>query len=186
MPKRPKTKPMRAFSEARRKSIASVMVAPIPTAAPLIAPTTGLRQAWMARVTRPPVSRTPLWMSAASSCSCMSVRLGESVSSRPKTLPATDKSIPAQNARPAPVTRITRTSSSMLARLKACSNSLAISTVKAFICSGRFGGAQHHPSDSFKTNWLMPDTYWQPSRHLTTTKNSRTQDPRAGVLVEGR
>ena len=39
--------------------MARVIVAPMPTAAPLIAAITGLGRAWMARVTRPPVSRTP-------------------------------------------------------------------------------------------------------------------------------
>src|SRR3546814_7304954 len=51
----PKTKPMRAFSEASRMSIAQVIVAPMPTAAPLIAPITGFLQLKMARVTRPQV-----------------------------------------------------------------------------------------------------------------------------------
>lgn len=60
IPSRPNTKPMRAASDATRMSMASVMVAPIPTAAPLIAAMTGLGKAWIARVTRPPVSRIPL------------------------------------------------------------------------------------------------------------------------------
>ena len=38
------TKPMRACSEARRISIAQVMVAPMPTAAPLMAAITGFLQ----------------------------------------------------------------------------------------------------------------------------------------------
>ena len=38
------TKPIRACSEARRISMAQVMVAPIPTAAPLIAAITGFLQ----------------------------------------------------------------------------------------------------------------------------------------------
>ena len=44
MPSRPNTKPMRAFSDAMRTSIGSVIVAPMPTAAPLIAAMTGLVQ----------------------------------------------------------------------------------------------------------------------------------------------
>ena len=44
MPILPNTKPMRALSDARRMSIASVIVAPMPTAAPLIAPMTGFAQ----------------------------------------------------------------------------------------------------------------------------------------------
>ena len=61
IPSRPNTNPIRAFVEASRRSMARVMVAPMPTAAPLIAAITGLGRAWMARVTRPPVSRTPSW-----------------------------------------------------------------------------------------------------------------------------
>ena len=57
MPRREKTKPMRASVEARRMSIGSVMVAPMPTAGPLIAPMTGLSDLKMRRVTRPPPSR---------------------------------------------------------------------------------------------------------------------------------
>ncbi len=44
MPRRPNTKPIRACSEAMRMSIGSVMVAPMPTAAPLMAAMTGLVQ----------------------------------------------------------------------------------------------------------------------------------------------
>jgi hypothetical protein len=61
MPSRPKTKPIRAFVEASRRSIARVIVAPMPTAGPLIAAITGFGSAWIASVTRPPVSRTPSW-----------------------------------------------------------------------------------------------------------------------------
>jgi len=43
MPRRAKTKPNRALVEARRMSIGNCMVTPMPTAAPLIAPITGLR-----------------------------------------------------------------------------------------------------------------------------------------------
>jgi len=48
----PNTKPIRAFSDASRTSIASVIVAPMPTAAPLIAPITGFLQAKILSVTR--------------------------------------------------------------------------------------------------------------------------------------
>ena len=41
IPRRAKTKPMRASSAARRMSIGSVIVAPTPTAGPLIAAITG-------------------------------------------------------------------------------------------------------------------------------------------------
>ena len=66
MPIRPNTKPIRACVEAIRMSIASVMVAPMPTAAPLIAAITGLGRAWIASVTRPPVSRRPSWYGGSS------------------------------------------------------------------------------------------------------------------------
>ena len=65
MPSRPKTKPIRALVEASRMSIASVIVAPMPTAGPLIAAITGLGQSWIASVTLPPVSRTPSWYGAS-------------------------------------------------------------------------------------------------------------------------
>ena len=54
----PNTNPIFAFVEAIRASMASVIVAPIPTAAPLIAAMTGFLHAKIASVTRPPVSRT--------------------------------------------------------------------------------------------------------------------------------
>ena len=146
MPMRPKTKPMRALSDARRKSIASVMVAPMPTAAPLIAAITGLVQLKIDSVTRPPVSRTPLWIAGSSRRSCISLSVGRWVSSRPKTLPPTDKSMPAQKARPAPVTTTARTVSSALAPLNAASSSFAISTVNAFILSGRLSVSVRIPS----------------------------------------
>nr|CRL82462.1 hypothetical protein CPGR_05684 [Mycolicibacter nonchromogenicus] len=45
MPSFPNTRPKRPLVENSRASIASIMVAPIPTAAPLTAAITGLRQA---------------------------------------------------------------------------------------------------------------------------------------------
>ena len=58
MPRWENTKPNRAFSEAMRMSIASCMVTPMPTAAPLMAPMTGFRHLKMRSVTWPPPSRT--------------------------------------------------------------------------------------------------------------------------------
>ena len=58
IPRRAKTKPKRAVSLARRKSIGSCMVAPMPTAAPLIAPMTGFLHWKIRKVSRPPESRT--------------------------------------------------------------------------------------------------------------------------------
>ena len=57
MPRRVKTKPMRASSEASRTSIGSVIVAPTPTAGPLIAAITGLVESKMRSVSSPPLSR---------------------------------------------------------------------------------------------------------------------------------
>ena len=45
IPIRPKTKPIRASVDAIRMSMPRVMVAPMPTAAPLIAAITGLGRA---------------------------------------------------------------------------------------------------------------------------------------------
>ena len=55
MPRRANTKPMRASSAARRTSIGSVIVAPTPTAGPLIAPITGLVEAKIAQRELPAV-----------------------------------------------------------------------------------------------------------------------------------
>ncbi len=57
IPRRAKTKPILAPSAARRMSIGSVMVAPTPTAGPLMAAITGLVESKMRRVTMPPPSR---------------------------------------------------------------------------------------------------------------------------------
>jgi hypothetical protein len=51
----PNTTPIFAFLHAMRMFIGSVIVIPMPTAAPWIAPMVGLRQCWMARATRPPL-----------------------------------------------------------------------------------------------------------------------------------
>ena len=56
-PRRAKTKPYRASVEASRMSIASCMVTPTPTAAPLQAEITGFRLSKIRRVSRPPPSR---------------------------------------------------------------------------------------------------------------------------------
>ena len=48
MPRRPNTKPIRAVVDASRRSMASVIVAPMPTAGPLIAATTGFGRAFCA------------------------------------------------------------------------------------------------------------------------------------------
>ena len=148
IPIRPKTKPIRAFSEAIRTSIAQVIVAPMPTAGPLIAAITGLGQSKIASVTRPPVSRRPRWISGSSSRSRMSAGVGCSDSSSPNTLPSTERSIPAQNARPRPVTTTARTASSRPARPNASTSSSAISTVNALSWSGRSSHRVSTPSSA--------------------------------------
>ena len=57
IPRRANTKPMRASSAASRTSIGSVIVAPIPTAGPLMAAITGFRQRNTRSVSSPPLSR---------------------------------------------------------------------------------------------------------------------------------
>ena len=57
IPRRTNTNPIRAVSDASRTSIGSVIVAPIPTAGPLIAAITGLVHSKIRSVSRPPLSR---------------------------------------------------------------------------------------------------------------------------------
>jgi hypothetical protein len=57
MPRRENTKPKRAALDASRMSIGSCIVAPMPTAAPLIAPITGFTLRKIRSVTMPPPSR---------------------------------------------------------------------------------------------------------------------------------
>ncbi len=57
IPRRANTNPIRASSAARRMSIGRVMVAPTPTAGPLIAAITGLRHSNRRSDNRPPPSR---------------------------------------------------------------------------------------------------------------------------------
>ena len=57
MPRLANTKPKRASVEAMRMSIGICIVTPMPTAAPLIAPITGLRLLKMRSVVMPPPSR---------------------------------------------------------------------------------------------------------------------------------
>ena len=143
-----KTKPTLALVETRRMSMAQVMVAPTPTAAPLIAAMTGFLHSKIASDTKPPSSRTPCKICSSSPRSLTSSKVGCWLSSRPNTLPSMDRSIPAQKARPAPVTTTAPTASSSLARLKASTSSRAISRVKEFSCSGRFRVNVRMPSDT--------------------------------------
>ena len=125
MPRRANTKPNRACSPASRTSIGRVMVAPTPTAAPLIAPITGLRESKMRNVSIPPPSRgTPDEPTT-------------SLPPRANVSPPRPRSAPAQNARPAPVTTTARTSSSASVRSNAAIISLIIVAVNALRRSGR-------------------------------------------------
>ena len=76
----------------------------------------------------------------------LSAGMGATVSSRPKTLPVAERSMPAQKARPEPVTTIARMSSSVAAERKKASNSVAIVTVKEFSASGRSRASGSRPS----------------------------------------
>ena len=126
MPRRANTNPKRAASEAKRISIGKVIVTPTPTAAPLIAPITGLVHSKIRSDTRPPPSRgTPTRV-------CTSLPPPLNVS------PPPERSAPAQNPRPAPVTMTTRTSSSASTRSNASINSRIIVLVNALSLSGRF------------------------------------------------
>ena len=126
MPRRANTNPKRAFSLARRMSIGNVIVTPTPTAGPLIAPITGFLLAKIRSVSSPPPSRgTP-----ESAITSLPPRLNVS--------PPLDRSAPAQNPRPAPVTITARTSSSASIRSNASIISFIITPVNALSCSGRF------------------------------------------------
>ena len=100
IPRRVNTKPIFAALEIRRISIARVMVAPIPTAGPLIAPMIGLLHLNIRSVTVPPPSRRNL--------DCESVLNEPSLN----VSPPPDKSAPAQKPRPEPVITTARTLSS--------------------------------------------------------------------------
>jgi hypothetical protein len=129
-PRRAKTKPIFAALEARRMSMASVSVAPKPTAGPLMAAITGFLRSKMRSATRPPPSR---WSSA-------------SVRARSNVAPPAPRSAPAQKARPAPVTMTTRTPSSPSARSSAAMRVSSISLFTAFRRSGRFSVSVQTPS----------------------------------------
>ena len=58
IPRRAKTKPIFASSAARRTSMGSVIVAPTPTAGPLMAAITGFFESNTRSVNWPPLSRT--------------------------------------------------------------------------------------------------------------------------------
>ena len=127
-PRRAKTKPNFAVSAAILMSAGSVMVAPTPTAGPLTATITGLREAAMRSETIPPPSRrTPAIVPPA----CGSSPRPANVARPPA------RSAPAQKPRPAPVSRTTRTPLSASARSKAATSSPAIVAVKALSRSGR-------------------------------------------------
>ena len=108
----------------------SVMVAPTPTAGPLMAPITGLVHWKMRRVRRPPSSR---WGRRGPP----PPPVAGLPASTSKLSPPLWRSAPAQKPRPRPVTTTTRTSGSASASSKAAHSSRCIGTVKAFSRSGR-------------------------------------------------
>ena len=125
MPRREKTNPKRADVLATRTSIGNVIVTPTPTAAPLMAPITGFCDRKMRSVSMPPPSR------GTRPALCAAVSVWSNDDSPP------DRSAPAQNARPSPVTMTARTESSASAMSKAEIISRIIVSVKALSFSGR-------------------------------------------------
>ncbi len=131
IPRRLKTKPNRAVSEARRTSIGSGKVAPKPTAAPLTAAMTGFRHRNTRSEIIPPLSRgtSP---GRTGSVPRICARLTTS-----KPAPSAERSAPAQNARPRPVTTTARTASSSSTRSKTSTSSRSIVGSSALSLSGR-------------------------------------------------
>ena len=124
-------------STAMRTSIGSSMVTPMPTAGPFTAAITGLRQLKMRSVMRPPPSR-------AESCERSGLPSGpfgtggrSRRASRSNVPPPVERSAPAQNALPAPVTMIARTASSASAASNASIRSRIICVFSALSLSGR-------------------------------------------------
>ena len=123
IPRRVNTNPKRASVDARRTSIGSVMVAPMPTDAPFTAAMIGFFDAWMRNASIPPPSRgtAPPGFGAA----------GSNASAPP------EMSAPAQNARPSPVTTTARTASSASTRSSTLTNSRIVAARNALRRSGR-------------------------------------------------
>ena len=112
-----------AWSATMRTSIGSVIVSPTPTADPLMAPITGLRESKIRSTAMPPPSRGARGGGPSSAAPARLSRL--------KVSAPLLRSAPAQNARPAPVTMTTRTASSASVRSKAAQISRSIVPVNA-------------------------------------------------------
>ena len=115
----------KVVQDSGRALAAKLKVTPTPVAAPLMAAITGLRDRKIRNASTPPPSRgtrPALWAS---------VRVWSNVA------PPAERSAPAQNARPSPVTMTARTESSASAKSKAEIISRIIVSVKAFSFSGR-------------------------------------------------
>ena len=123
MPLFANTNPNLALSLAILTSIGSNIVAPMPTASPLIAPTIGLVDLNNLNVKTPPAS-----LITSEDFFFFSVQLNESS--------PVDKSAPAQYFFPSPVKIIALMSFSSSAKFIASISSLIINSVKAFIFSG--------------------------------------------------
>ncbi len=122
-PRRANTKPMRAAVDAMRMSMGNVMVMPKPTAGPLMAAISGFFMSKIRKVTRPPPS------------SCSPGTSPRATRSKVRAPP--ERSAPAQNARPAPVTISTRIASSPSAWSRTARSSSSMSELRAFSLSGR-------------------------------------------------
>ena len=138
MPRRAKTKPNFALSLAKRMSIGKVIVTPTPTAAPLIAPITGFKLSKIRRDTNPPPSRGKRAPSSLIPLLAPPLLAVTSLPPRLKVSPPAERSAPAQNARPAPVTITARTLSSASDKSNAATISCSIVFVNALSFSGRF------------------------------------------------
>src|SRR6266403_1023956 len=137
IPRRVKGKLKRAAVLAIRISMGRSTVAPKPTAAPFTAAMTGFRQSKIARVTLPPPSRTRSSLKSTSSADPASCRDQSGLRRLSNASAPGDRSEPAQNARPAPVTTTTRTASSSFTRVKTSTSSFIMALVNVFSCSGR-------------------------------------------------
>ncbi len=146
MPRRPKTNASFASSAANRTSNSSESVRPAPTAAPFSAPITGVAIVQKADFSAIESESTP----SSSSCSACA--------SAPNEPPPAERSTPAQNPLPAPVTTIARTASSASNSHMASKNSRCIVRSKALRASGRLSVSVATPTSSTSTmivSWLM-------------------------------
>ena len=118
-------------------SIGSSIVAPMPTAGPFTAAITGLRHSKMRSVMRPPPSRALSWLRSGWPSGPFGIGGRSGCASRSNVRPPPERSAPAQNALPAPVTMMARTASSASAASNAAISSWIIAVFSALSLSGR-------------------------------------------------